>query len=234
MAYNIFDMQEVRFDYNVDIVMCIDATGSMDPILDEVKRTALAFDQMFREAMENTRKTIDQLRVKVIAFRDYMVDAQPMRESPFYVLPDQREEFKHFVDSIEACGGGDEPENALEAIATALSSDWVTTGSKRRHVILLFTDASALELNQRKECRNYPRNLPKTLPELNEWWEGCSQYYYSNYQAKSGRLVMFCPKVAPWTHMESWNRRWAIYTHDYGLKGTDMNAVIDLLTGSVQ
>ena len=30
-------------EYCVDIVMCIDATGSMAPILDEVKRNAISF-----------------------------------------------------------------------------------------------------------------------------------------------------------------------------------------------
>lgn len=39
-------------DYNVDIVMCIDATGSMGPIIEEVKTNALSFYQKFVEAME--------------------------------------------------------------------------------------------------------------------------------------------------------------------------------------
>ena len=30
-------------DYSVDIVMCIDATGSMDGIIEEVKSNALSF-----------------------------------------------------------------------------------------------------------------------------------------------------------------------------------------------
>ena len=34
-------------DYNVDIVMCIDATGSMGPIINDVKANALSFYQKF-------------------------------------------------------------------------------------------------------------------------------------------------------------------------------------------
>lgn len=224
----------MNWDYNIDIVICIDATGSMDPILDEVKRTALAFNQMFRDAMLSSGKTVEQLRVKVIAFRDYIIDSEPMRSSDFFVLPDEERKFKDFLDSIEASGGGDEPENALEAIATALKSDWVTTGGKRRHVILLFTDASALPLNARSTCKDYPGDLPKSLEDLGAWWEGASQYYYSNYEAKSGRMVVFCPRKEPWLQMGIWNRYWATYSDKYGLDGIEMESVIGLLTGSVQ
>ena len=39
--------------YNVDIVMCIDKTGSMTPIIEEVKRNAINFHKLFVEGMEN-------------------------------------------------------------------------------------------------------------------------------------------------------------------------------------
>lgn len=230
-----FDFQfGENLDYNVDIVMCIDATGSMDHILDEVKRTALSFDKMFRDAMHASGKIVEQLRVKVIAFRDYIIDSEPMKESPFFVLPAQQSQFKAFLDGIEASGGGDEPENALEAIATALKTDWVTTGGKRRHVVLVFTDASALELNQRSGCKNYPHDLPKTLAELGDWWEGTSQYFSGNFEPKAGRMVIFCPRKEPWTQIHVWNNLWTSFSDSYGLDGTEMNAVISLLTGSVQ
>lgn len=222
------------FDYNIDIVMCIDSTGSMDPILDEVKRSALSFADFFRSEMEASGKTVDQLRVKVISFKDYMVDSEPMKESKFFVLPDENGAFKSFVDAIEASGGGDEPENALEAIATALNSEWVKTGAKRRHVVLLFTDASAHPLRHREGCPNYPENMPESLGELGNWWEGCSQYFYSNYEAKSGRMVVFGPKKEPWISMNIWNRYWVSYSQETGLNHTEMQDVISMLTGSVQ
>ena len=39
-------------EYCVDIVMCIDATASTSPIIDEVKNNAISFYQRFIEAME--------------------------------------------------------------------------------------------------------------------------------------------------------------------------------------
>ena len=144
-------------DYYVDIVMCIDATGSMKPIIEEVKGNALSFYQKFVEAMDENDKSVSQLRIKVIVFRDYGCDPEPMVESTFYTLPEQNEEFKSFVNSIEPSGGGDVPENALEAIALALKSDWTTGGARRRHAILVFSDAPAIPLGApigRHPCRS--------------------------------------------------------------------------------
>ena len=105
--------QQVYGDYCVDIVLCIDATGSMQPIIDEVKRNALSFHEKFKSCMDDAGKDVEQLRVKVIVFRDYICDSQPMVESDFYVLPDEKDKFHRFVEGIEACGGGDVPENAI-------------------------------------------------------------------------------------------------------------------------
>ena len=153
--------------YSVDIVMCIDATGSMSHILNEVKANALSFYQKFVDAMEEADKGVDQLRIKGIAFRDYGYDDQPMVESKFFVLPEQGEEFKAFVEGIEAKGGGDTPENALEALTLALKSDWTTEGSKRRHAVLMFTDAPALAFDKRAGAilKNNINRQKKYLPD---------------------------------------------------------------------
>ena len=220
-------------DYCVDIVMCIDATGSMAPIIGEVKENALSFYQKFVEGMEEADKSVDKLRIKVIAFRDYGYDQEPMSESEFYVLPDQNNEFKEFVNSIEATGGGDGPENALEAIALALKSDWTKEGSKRRHAILVFTDAPALPLSERKDKENYPADMPADLAQLGAWWEGTDQMLVSNYQAKAGRLVAFVPNAEPWTDMQVWNRYWPAFSPaGTGLSDVDIQSAIDLMVGS--
>lgn len=83
-------------DYNVDIVMCIDATGSMSSIINEVKTNALSFYRKFVDAMNNECKSVQQLRIKVIAFRDYGCDTEPMVESKFFVLDDESTDFHNF------------------------------------------------------------------------------------------------------------------------------------------
>ena len=67
-------MMNFNFDYNVDMVFCIDATGSMGGLIEKVKDNALNFYQDVQRMMTNKQKTIAQLRVRVIAFRDYAAE----------------------------------------------------------------------------------------------------------------------------------------------------------------
>jgi len=220
-------------EYCVDIVMCIDATGSMAPIINEVKDNAMSFYQRFIDSMEENDKDVAELRIKVIVFRDYICDSEPMVESSFFTLPEQNSAFRSFVSSIEACGGGDGPENALEAIALALKSKWTTSGSKRRHAILVFSDAPALALGERAECPNYPSGLPTDIAQLGAWWEGTDQTLGSTYQAKAGRLVAFVPNAEPWTELQAWNRYWPAFSPaGTGLPDVDIQSAIDLMVGS--
>ena len=228
--------QQGMGEYNVDIVMCIDGTRSMYPIIDEVKANALSIYQKFVDQMEENDKDVSQLRIKVIVFRDYGCDDEPMVESQFYTLPEQNDEFRSFVNSIEAKGGGDLPENSLEAIALALKSDWTSTpGVKKRHTILVFSDAAALPLGERAGSPLYPAGMPTSLEQLGAWWHGSDQSLGSSYNPEYGRLVAFVPNAEPWTDMQVWNRYWAAFSPaGTGLKDVDIQAVLDLLVGSIK
>ena len=215
-------------DYNVDIVMCIDATGSMSSIINEVKTNALSFYRSFVKAMKEGDKSVQQLRIKVIAFRDYGCDTEPMVESKFFVLDDESTDFHNFVNGIEATGGGDGPENSLEAIALAMKSDWVRTGTKRRHVIIMWTDAPALALGARRESPNYPSDMPADLAELHEWWEGQEM----DDRAKS--LLIFAPDTEPWSDLVDWRNTFHEASQaGQGCKETDINACIRMLVNSI-
>ena len=115
--------------YPVDIVLCIDATGSMGHIINRVKMLS-AFMRISVSRCKR-REKIDSLRLKVIAFRDYYADGEKsMMESRFFTLPEEKTSFSDFIHSVSADGGGDEPETGLEAIALAIRSDWATTGDR--------------------------------------------------------------------------------------------------------
>ena len=217
-------------DYNVDIVMCIDATGSMSSIISEVKANALSFYQKFIDEMEaqDPPKSVQQLRIKVIAFRDYGADSEPMVESKFFVLDDEVEAFQEFVNGIEASGGGDGPENSLEALALAMKSDWVRTGSVRRHVIIMYTDAPALKFSARADEPGYPAEMPKDIAELREMWDG----QYMEKRAK--RMLVFAPDCEPWSDMVGWSN--TFHTASQAGKGcddTDIATCIHLLVQSI-
>ena len=154
----------VDIDTNVDIVFAIDATESMQPLIDKVKSLTLSFREELEKGLKENRRIIKNLRIKVIVFRDYYVDDKyAMEESRFFILPEEKQEFYNFVSKIKAGGGGDEPESGLEALALALRSDFVKDGDKKRHVIVLFTDASAHPLEQQEDGvrSNYPSNMFK-------------------------------------------------------------------------
>ena len=86
--------------YNVDIVMCIDATASMVPLLKLVKANALSFYQDFINEMSKKDKRPNQVRVRVIAFRDYLADGKDaMLLSPFFNLPEQSAEFEQLAET---------------------------------------------------------------------------------------------------------------------------------------
>ena len=129
-----FRENSVDMKYNVDIVFVIDATGSMGMknLMETVKKMIPDFYKATVKALEDKNRHVDVLRIKVIFFRDfleYKVDRYaPLMETDFYILSDQyndqSQELSRSIASIEACGGGDIPEDGLEALARAMQSDW--------------------------------------------------------------------------------------------------------------
>lgn len=198
----------------VDIVFCIDVTASMAPIINTVKNLTLdLYDDLIAIMREKYQRIVEQLRVKVIAFRDYYCDGPyAMEESDFFELPNQKNEFRNFVASLEAKGGGDEPENALEAMALAMKSDWVRVTNpnteKARNVVVIFTDASAHPLEKSIDgvSEYYPADMLKNYNELYEAWcgqgtcmDGSDSY---TMDKKAERLIIFAPQDAyPWSDM---------------------------------
>ena len=222
--------------YYVDVTMVVDATGGMSPFVDCLKKGAIDFCDKFHRAMDEHGRLVDQLRVRVVAYRDYaFTDCPAMECSEFFSLPEQNEAFHAYVSGISARGGGDEPESALEALALAMRSDWTTEGRKRRHVIMLFTDASAAELNDPRRISHpdYPADMPKSMAELAEMWAGESQSLGGMPEERSARLVAFTPNVYPWCDFAAWNYVWSCFCQPGGgLAEVDFDIVNQILLAS--
>ena len=224
-------MQGLR--YTVDIVLCIDGTGSMTYIIDEVKEKAIHFYQDLQALLDRKNKTVATLRLKVIVFRDYYVDGdQSMQSSPFFVMPKDQSNFAAFVKNIVADGGGDDPENGLEALALAMASEWNKSGNRRRQIIVIWTDAPAhsLEKNAQSKPENYPRHLPKNFSELTSMWEG--QEYMSR---PAKRLILFAPDVHPWSDVSTFWTQTIHHTSKAGegLSDFDYNTILEVIANSV-
>lgn len=231
-------------DTNVDIVFVIDATESMQPLIDKVKSLTLSFREELERGLEKNKRRINNLRIKVIVFRDYYVDDQyAMEESRFFILPEEKGNFYDFVSKIRAGGGGDEPESGLEALTLALRSDFVKYGEKKRHVIVLFTDASAHELEQQQYGvpRNYPAKMFRNLNDLYQTWGtgqdalGASSGYDTRMLKDAKRLVLFAPNLYPWNEMELELENTIRKDMDKGSGGRDLDLddVIALISNSI-
>ena len=177
---------------NIDMVFCIDGTGSMTPCIENVKENARKFHTDFVSEMTDMGSEIDSMRVKVIVFRDYGVDGDDsMVESLFYELPTDSADFEKFLADISASGGGDNPENGLEALYYAMKSDF-TTGAKDRQVIVLFTDDDALDLKEREDADGYPDDMVDMDGLIAMW--GCKTQDASlKLRERLERLVVFAP-----------------------------------------
>ncbi len=243
-------------EYSVDLVICIDGTGSMRKMIENVKNAAKTFYSLFLQAMEENdppkKVKPDGLRVKVIVFRDFADSSSTPLESTdgFFNLqnPAELDAFNRFVDGIENIGGGDLPENALEAIATALKSEWEPRGGRfRRQAILVFTDTLTYDLNnpQRRLADTYPSGMPRDLTELGNIWEVGDQELAPYYSPQNGRLIIFAPphtglenddpehRTIEWERFSSWSRVWVVPVEaNGGCADVDMKQALAVLVGS--
>lgn len=228
MADNIFGTKR-----NIDIVFCIDGTGSMAPCIENVKSNARRFHMEFVAAMTDLGSEIDSMRIKVIVFRDYHDDGnESMLESPFFELPADNAEFEKYLSDISANGGGDSPENGLESLYYAMKSDF-TTGAKDRQVIVLFTDADALELKQRAGEANYPVEMVDEAG-LIEMWSCLVQEKGFKLREKNKRLVLFAPDGTKYKELKSKLNRSIFEPVDmaHGLGDIDFKDIIKIIAAS--
>lgn len=218
--------------YAVDIVFCIDVTGSMTPIIDAVKANALRFYDDVQANLTDKGKNVDELRVRIIAFRDFAADPESaLQESSFFALPDERSIFSAFVDSLLAEGGGDAPESGLEAVALAINSPWTSHGDRRRQVIVVWTDQPAHPLNFAVLPPGLASSVPTDFNALTDLWEDPQ----GPLGASSKRLILFAPDGPGWSDISA---NWENVVHHPsqaggGLSEVDYGTIIDSIGNSV-
>lgn len=218
--------------YAVDIVFCIDVTGSMTPILDAVKANALRFYGDVQDKLVAKGKNVDELRVRIVAFRDFAADGDAaMQESRFFSLPADQGDFSAFVNGLVAEGGGDAPESGLEAVSLAMTSPWTTRGDRRRQVIVVWTDQPAHPLSPAALPEAYRDRTPADFSALTDMWEDAQGALGSS----SKRLILFAPDGPGWSDISS---VWENVVHHPsqaggGLSDVDYGTIIDSIGNSV-
>lgn len=225
------------FKYAVDIVFCIDVTGSMGPVIDAVKENVRSFHSQLGSAMAEKEKAISQLRVRVIAYRDFADNASDaIQTTDFLTLPGGTGEFETFVQRLRATGGGDEPESGLEALSLAIDSAWERGQDRRRHVIALFTDASAHPLGNAaaRGASTYPPSIPATIDDLFERW-GYPSSQSATMENSAKRLLLFAPDTTPWNIIAAdWNNTIFLPSKaGDGLEEVEMQEIINAIANSI-
>ncbi|MBR3681438.1 MAG: VWA domain-containing protein [Clostridia bacterium] len=184
--------------YGIDMVFCFDMTGGMvalEGFIYEFKD----FYVNYNESFEACGREIKKFRIRFVLFKDYAVDPEPMVESQFFTLPEDMEEAFAFAATVGKGGGGDLPENSLEALSIAMDSEWDNEYDLRRRIIVLVTDASPLALGKRADCPAYPENMPKSIEELREKWDSLGRWR---------RMYLFAPSCEEWDRLCEWDCVW--------------------------
>lgn len=196
---------------SLDIVLCINCCGCMGHILKSFQENICHMYDDITKVSHKRNKYINNLRVRVVAYRDYLADDQPMAATKFFDFPHESKMLEAFVHFLTIEGGGDEPDDGLEAIAHAIRSDWCKTDKIKRQVIVLITECSTHYLRFGEQSPNYPQWMPRDFDELTDWWENGQ---YIDNMAK--RLIMFAPVDNHYENSVSWNNisvKWSDTVH---------------------
>jgi hypothetical protein len=229
-------MSNNQLTYQIDMVLCIDCTGSMRGTLQAVKDSALDFQRMFQTRMRDKGKIITGMRVRVVAFRDIFADDPAFEVSDFFNLEFESEQFKDFLSGLKAKGGGgDGPESALEAVSIALNSEWSTEADRLRHVVVMWTDALPHPLERGAEQHTqspFRSSIAEDLNQLTDWWND-RQNDRIRHEAK--RFVIFAPEKGVWIDIaENWDQTVFLPSvAGKGLREFELDQILEILANSI-
>ncbi|MBQ0819801.1 VWA domain-containing protein [Microvirga sp. HBU67558] len=149
-----------------DIVFLVDVSGSMSPCIDALRRNIEAFIDSLSRGDANNAAPVRDWRGKVVGYRD--IEAAQGEGLPWIVdHPFVRDAgaLKTQLGTLQANGGGDEPESLLDALYKVASMEAVPKGSQTEdpakwryrsdaaRVVIVFTDASFKETMSLPEAK---------------------------------------------------------------------------------
>ncbi|KAK2462141.1 hypothetical protein APHAL10511_005839 [Amanita phalloides] len=127
----------------LDILFLVDATSSMQPCIDQVRKSVKKLQD---DLVASGKWSRQNLRFGLVAFRDYPQNGHDYgfvtRQYPFDTDPDA---LQSNLSILQATGGGDGPEAQVEAFAQALNPGWANDAIK---VAILITDSPPHGLNE--------------------------------------------------------------------------------------
>jgi FHA domain/Integrin beta chain VWA domain len=128
----ILDFRGVGQGRPVDIVFVLDVTESMQPYIDAVKQNVISFAQ---DLQSNSR----DYRLGLVTFEDYVVSSYPDCNCAYRnSFTSDVKQFTDWVGTLHAGGGGDIPEDQLDALAYAAKFPF---RPEAEGIIIIVTDA---------------------------------------------------------------------------------------------
>ena len=149
-----------------DIVFLVDVSGSMSPCIDALRRNIEAFIDSLSQGDANNAAPVRDWRGKVVGYRD--IEAAQAEGLPWIVdnsFVRDAGALKAQLGTLQANGGGDEPESLLDALYKVASMEAVPKGSQTEdpakwryrsdaaRVVIVFTDASFKETMSLPEAK---------------------------------------------------------------------------------
>ena len=147
----------------VDIVYLIDATGSMDK---EINAANKKVKQIYDEISTEFKGQNLSFNFGAVFYRD-KIDS-PDDKNECFPLTNNMENLKKNIGKIEACGGGDTPEDWVEGYNLALSEEM-----KWRNGIKLIIHIADAGAHGKEFSKNDRRNYDKQGPLLHEKIKAC-------------------------------------------------------------
>ncbi len=128
----ILDFRGVGQGRPVDIVFVMDVTESMQPYIDAIKQNMVNFAH---DLASNNR----DYRLGLVTFEDYVVSKYPDCNCAYQkTMTSDVNQFIDWVGTLHASGGGDIPEDQLDALAYASSFPF---RPQAQGIIIIITDA---------------------------------------------------------------------------------------------
>jgi hypothetical protein len=141
-----------------DIVFVIDISGSMAPCINALRHNIEIFIDSLSKGDANNAAPVKDWRGKVVGYRD--IESAETEGLPWIVdnhFVRDAAALKTQLASLQAAGGGDEPESLLDTLFTVASMEAVPKGAQSEdpakwryrsdaaRVVIVFTDASFKE-----------------------------------------------------------------------------------------
>lgn len=144
-----------RIDRNLDLVFVMDTTGSMEPVIADLRRSLFSIVRVLDQLT-------DTLHIGFVAYRDHQESRYLTRTHPPALMDDAGfDRLRAFVNRLDAYGGGDVPEAVQEGLREAMAMPF------RREVtavIVVIGDAPAHDRDTGtcfSQARAFARSGPK-------------------------------------------------------------------------